>query len=122
MSGTSLDSSPPGVGTIGVVRSRSETEEAAPAATAPGRDARKVLRGGKAFARECDELLEATARARAVVVAEYQAAIEAAREGRFIRLPVEQLREPYGARFPLTALQRAGYQTAAQVLEASTEK
>ncbi|NUR29539.1 MAG: DEAD/DEAH box helicase [Catenulispora sp.] len=122
MSAACLDGSPPGVGTIGVVRSRSETEDAAPAAASPGRDARKVLRGGKAFARECDELLEAAARARAVVVAEYQAAIEAARQGRFIRLPVEQLREPYGARFPLTALQRAGYQTAAQVLEASTEK
>ncbi|NUP51656.1 MAG: DEAD/DEAH box helicase [Catenulispora sp.] len=48
--------------------------------------------------------------------------MEAAREGRFVRLSVEHLREPYGARFPATALQRAGYQTAAQILDVPTEE
>ena len=93
--------------------------EAAPEPPRPGRASRRVMRSSKAFARECAELLEATAKARALVVAEYQAAMEAARRGRFAQLPVERLRDSYGARFPLTALRRAGYESAAQVLDAS---
>ncbi|MBW8805092.1 MAG: DEAD/DEAH box helicase [Catenulisporales bacterium] len=88
----------------------------------PGRDARKTLRAGKAFTRDCDALLEAVEKARAKVVAEYEAAAAAARRGRFAELAVDRLRDPYGARFPLTALQRAGYSSAAQVLNAPTQR
>lgn len=92
------------------------------AAARPGREARRSLRAGKRFAGDCDALLESANAVRERVIREYEATAKATREARFAELPVEQLRDAFGPRFPLTALQRAGFRTAAQVSDAAAER
>lgn len=97
------------------------TPAAPPAATA-GRSARAVLRAAGKVREIAVAVLAAPESARVRVVQEHDALRAKLVAAQLAATPVERLRDFYGPKFPLAALQKAGFQTVPRVLDEPVEQ